>query len=169
MTRRHAECARRALLASLLLICAAGEAHQRKEAVTRVLFNERTGNIEVMHRFLLHDAEHAMRQRLGTSFDLLGSVEDRSRFEAYVHDRFALADQDRREIALTPVGNEIENEFLWVYAQTGIPEGLTALTIAHDVLRDVWASQSNLVNVERDREVRSATFDGSSAEVTIRF
>jgi hypothetical protein len=34
-----------------------------------------------MHRFLLHDAEHASRELFGGSFDLLGSREDRDRFE----------------------------------------------------------------------------------------
>ena len=158
-----------ALWLCLLVAGASAFAHQQKEAITRVLFNERTGNIEVMHRFLIHDAEHAMRRHFGDAFDLLGSATDRARFEAYVHERFVLTDDEGEALALRAVGNEIDHEFLWVYAETAIPEGLASLTVSHDALRDVWSSQSNLVNVERAGEVRSATFDGSRTEVTIAF
>ena len=46
-------------------------------------------------------------------------------------------------------------------------ETLTALTIAHRALRDVWPDQVNLVNVERDKEVRSALFAEGSEGITI--
>ncbi|MEM8766014.1 MAG: DUF6702 family protein [Pseudomonadota bacterium] len=143
-------------------------AHQQKEAITRVLLNPRTGNIEVMHRFLLHDAEHAARALFDGSFDLLSRREDRDRFEAYVHARFTMADQDRVPLTLTPVGNEIENQFLWVYAECPIPEGLSALTLSHSALRDLWPEQVNLVNVEHGGRLRSALFKEGSAEITVR-
>jgi len=156
-----------ALLLALLLALPA-LAHQQKEAITRVSFNARTGNIEVMHRFLLHDAEHAIKELLGPGADLLASADDRDLFEAYVHDRFELLDQDDKSIELTPVGNEVEAEFLWVYAEAPIPEALTALTIAHRALRDVWPDQINLVNVERGSDVRSALFSEGSDAITVR-
>lgn len=156
-------------LLAILLLALPTAAHQQKESITRVLFNPRTGNIEVMHRFLLHDAEHASRELLGESADLIGNPADRDRFEDYVHQRFSLADQDGAPIALTPVGNEIENRFLWIYAEAPVPEGLTALTLSHDALRDLWPDQVNLVNIERDRDIQSALFDGGSDELTIRF
>ena len=144
-------------------------AHQQKEAVTRVLFNARTGHIEVMHRFLLHDAEHATRRLFDGDVDLLGSAADRDRFEQYVHERFSMADQDGNVLNLEPVGNELDGRYLWVYAEASIPEGLSALTLSHDALRDVWPEQANLVNVERDGTIRSATFDQGRREATIRF
>ena len=70
-------------------------------------------------------------------------------------------------LALAPVGSELDHDYLWVYAETAIPDGLSSLTITHDVLRDVWATQSNLVNVERDGRIRSAVFNGSLPEITI--
>lgn len=156
-----------ALPATLLLGTPPLSAHQMKEAVTRVLFNSRTGNIEVMHRFQLHDAEHATRKLFGGDADLLGSEEARDRFARYVHERFSLKDQDGKVIELVTVGNELEGRFLWVYAEAPIPEKLTALTLSHDALRDVWPDQVNLVNVERHKTVRSATFEKERREVTI--
>ncbi len=154
------------LLMPLLLSLPLG-AHQQKESITRVLFNPRTGNIEVMHRFLLHDAEHATRELYGKSADLLGNPADRERFAAYVHARFSLLDQDGAKISLEPVGQEIEGRFLWVYAEAPIPPAITEITLSQEALRDVWPDQVNLVNVERNRSVRSALFDGSRREISI--
>jgi len=141
--------------------------HQQKEAITRVFFNPRTNNIEVMHRFLLHDAEHAVKELRKGKADMLGSPDDREFFSAYVHEHFAMTDQDGRVLPLSPVGEEIEGRFLWVYAETVIPEDIESLTLRHDALRDIWPEQVNLVNVERGGNVQSATFLGGSTELTI--
>ena len=154
-------------LALLLLTVAQAGAHQQKEAITRILFNPRTGNIEVMHRFLLHDAEHAVKKLRNEDADILGSPADRAYFSKYVHSHFAMSDQDGRDLLLNPVGFEIEGRFLWVYAETEVPEGVESLTVSHSALLDLWPEQVNLVNVERDGVVRSATFTRGSWELTI--
>ncbi|MFK7889103.1 MAG: DUF6702 family protein [Gammaproteobacteria bacterium] len=161
--------ARLSALVLALLLAAPTWAHQQKESITRVLFNPRTGNIEVMHRFLLHDLEHASDKLFGKTVDLLRSASDRDQFEGYVHEHFALADQNGAAVPLTPVGNEIEGRFLWVYAEAAIPEQLSALTITHDALHNVWPEQTNLVNVERANDVRSALFQDGSGEITVGF
>lgn len=164
MTRRS----RHAAVAALTLLLAGGAvAHQAKEAVTRVLFNNRTGNIEVMHRFLLHDAEHAVRDILGADADVLRSEATRERFAAYVGARFTLRDQDGELLPLQAVGHEIEGRYLWVYLETPIPGDLESLSMTHDALRDIWPDQVNLVTVDRDGQTRSALFAGGTSSVTI--
>lgn len=155
------------LLVILLLgVASTAEAHQQKSAITRVLFNERTGHIEVMHRFLLHDAEHAVRKLFNAEADILASESVRERFAAYVGRRFELrADGRPRDLAL--VGTEIDGRFLWVYQETPIPDALASLTIRHDALRDIWPAQVNLVNVERGKDIRSVTFEGGREQIEI--
>jgi len=158
---------RAALFALLLFSLPQVWAHQQKEAITRVLFNARTSNIEVMHRFLLHDVEHAVKELRHGDADILNSPEDRVFFSEYVYQHFALADQDGMVLPLKPVGHEVEGRFLWVYAETAIPESVESLTLRHDSLRDIWPEQVNLVNIERNGNVQSATFTGGSTELTI--
>lgn len=158
---------RAAALVLALLMAGAAVAHQAKEAVTRVLFNNRTGNIEVMHRFLVHDAEHAVRDIVGADADILGSEATRERFAEYVGERFTLRDQDGALLTLQAVGHEIDGRYLWVYSETPIPDGLESLSMTHDALRDVWPEQVNLVTVDRDGESRSALFAGGTPSVTI--
>jgi len=154
------------LLMSVLIGLSPVEAHQQKSAITRVLFNERTGNIEVMHRFLLHDAEHAVRDIFGGDADILASKDVRERFAEYVGERFDLRG-DGAPLDLSAVGTEIEGRFLWVYQETVIPEELTVLSIRHDALRDIWPEQVNLVNVERDGDTRSANFEDGVERIEI--
>ncbi|MEO0575079.1 MAG: DUF6702 family protein [Pseudomonadota bacterium] len=142
-------------------------AHQAKESVTRVLFNNRTGNIEVMHRFLAHDAEHAIRQIFDGNPDVLLSQNERERFTRYVSERFTLRDQDGTELPLHAVGNEIDGAYLWIYFESAIPTTLKSLTVTHDALRDLWPAQTNLVTVERNGETASALFAKGAESITI--
>ena len=152
---------------AILLLAAPLSAHQQKEAITRVLFNPRTGNIEVMHRFLLHDAEHAVKELVEANADILGSESTRQAFADYVYARFAISDQGGRPLPLSPVGQKIEGRFIWVYQEAPIPATLSVLHITHNALRDIWPEQVNLVNVEHDGDLKSATFQAGNREMTI--
>lgn len=152
-----------------LLWTPASNAHQQKTAVTRLLFNENSGNLEVMHRLFLHDAEHAASVVFGEKQDLIESADSRALLGSYVVNRFAvqatLADGSTHEVSLDYVGEEIDGQFLWVYQEAvGFAEATTAqqLDLINSILRDVWPEQSNLVNLERDGRIRSVTFTQGS-------
>lgn len=142
-------------------------AHQQKAAITKVLFNPRTGNIEVMHRFYLHDAEHAVRQIFGQKADILASKETQSLFADYVGERFAMTDDGVSPLPLSSVGFEIERQFFWVYQETPARDGIEELTFRHDALRDLWPSQINTINVEGVGDVKTATLEGSVEVQTV--
>ena len=76
----------RGLLSLLLLVCCCGQlaAHEMKTALSKVLFNSRTGNIEVMHRFYVHDAEHGVKQLFDKNADLLNKQQTQQLFNQYV-------------------------------------------------------------------------------------
>ena len=155
----------------LLLLGSGASAHQQKNAVTRILFNPNTGNIEVMHRFFVHDAEHAATQIFGERQSLMESEESRELFSSYVINRFSIeaefAGGGTEELALAFVGSEIDGQFLWVYQEIPQSQSIAAMTIVNLALRDVWPDQSNLVNIERDGRVLSLTFDGSDEVLSI--
>lgn len=148
-------------------------AHQQKTAVTRIFFNENTGNIEVMHRFLIHDAEHAAGIVFGTSQNLMESAVSRELFSNYVINRFAVAVEnelgENEELDLSYVGEEIDGQFLWVYQETSQRDNIKALSVINLALRDVWPDQANLVNVERDGEIYSMSFLESAESLRIEF
>ena len=127
-----------------LLVLSTAEAHQQKNAVTRILFNENTGNIEVMHRFFIHDAEHAAGLIFGERQMLAESRESRELFSSYVINRFSIEASFREGnpevLSLSYVGEEVDGQFLWVYQEIPAQEGITAFTIENLALEGLVGS-----------------------------
>ena len=164
---------RLALFLLAALLSGAADAHRLKNAFTTVLFNDRSGRLEVMHQFYLHDAEQVATEivspHTGGTADLFENAEDRQRFAIYVHERFSLYDAAGDPLPLTLRGAEIDGDFLWVYQAMQLPEPpLTAFAVEHRALRDLWPDQVNTVNVEGRGPVRTLTFRDTVAKLVVQ-
>ncbi|MEW9797813.1 DUF6702 family protein [Alteromonas sp. CYL-A6] len=157
-------------LAALLFIASGvAQAHQIKAAITTVLFNPRTENIEVMHRFNLHDAEHAVKALFEKSADILEDNATQQAFADYVATHFAILDASDEPLSLKPVGFESEGKFFWVYQETEQPPALDGLKIRHDALRDLWPTQVNTLNVEGNGPLKTLTFTDNVTLLEVSF
>ena len=141
-----------------LLLAGPAHAHQQKQAFSTLLFNPRSNKLEVSHRFLLHDAEHILATLFDEPSDLLADSKSRERFADYIRQHFELQDGDKQPLKLDTVGNEVEGKYFWVYQEMDIPE-LKRVRVKHTSLQEVWPSQINYLNLERDGEVRSLRID----------
>ena len=157
------------VVALSVLFCSSVNAHQQKIAISTVLFNPRTQNIEVMHRFNVHDAEHAVRKIFGKSADIISSEKTRQQFSDYVNQRFEMHNESDKLLALKPVGHELVGKFFWVYQETTQPVILENITIRHDALRDVWPSQVNTINIEGRGNLQTLTFSDSVELLKVEF
>lgn len=157
------------LLALLLSVCAQAQAHQIKAAITTVLFNPRTENIEVMHRFNLHDAEHAVKRLFDKKADILDNKDTQRAFAEYATERFAVLNAQGEALALNTVGFETEGKFFWVYQETDQPPALKGLQIRHNALRDLWPSQVNTLNVEGKGDIKTLRFEGNATLLKVEF
>lgn len=146
----------------LLLMACTAHAHQMKTAITRVLFNERTQSVEIMHRFYVHDAEHALGKTLGKQTYLLENPQAQKQFAHYVRQHFALGLGGAEPVALNDVGQEVDGKFIWVYQELPIPESEQSLWFRFNAMQDHWPEQINQINVERSGVVRSLQFDRHS-------
>lgn len=144
-------------------------AHQQKMAITTVLFNPRTKNLEVAHRFDLHDAEHAVKEIFDGDADIMKSEKTQADFAKYVVDRFAIYKLDKVELTLSFVGTELEGKHFWVYQETPAPEKLSGLYIQHNALRDIWHKQTNTINVEGIGDIQTLTFTDSTELLSVEF
>lgn len=157
------------LILFMLLVCGPGLAHQKKEAITRVIFNERNHSIEVIHRFLLHDAEHAVKQIFGGKADIIGNEQTQKNFSKYIMDRFKMADNAGNEFPLETVGYEVEGKHIWIYQETPMRKEIKGLQIIHNALRDIWPKQVNLVNIERKKKIQSLLFADQAGTLEVSF
>ncbi len=144
-------------------------AHQQKMAITTVLFNPRTQNLEVMHRFDLHDAEHAVKEIFDADADIMLSDKTQSDFAKYVVERFAIFNMKKLQIPLSFVGTELEGQHFWVYQETPSPTNLTGLYIQHNALRDIWHQQTNTINIEGMGDIQTLTFTDSTELLNVEF
>jgi hypothetical protein len=153
------------LLASVVSVSLAPSlsAHEQKKALTDIFYNERSGNLEIAHRFSLHDAEHTLHKATDSKADLASSSEAQVAFAKYVAARFALIFKDKTSLKLALVGQEMERGYLWVYQETRIPDPVdTAFFIENTILQDVVKAQVNTVNVRYRKEVATFEFDADA-------
>ncbi|MGK0272904.1 MAG: hypothetical protein ACI88H_003580 [Cocleimonas sp.] len=158
----------RVLVASLFFFMIGNlNAHQQKTAVTTISFNHRINTIEVMHKFYLHDAEHAVRDLFDPSADILSSKVTQNTFADYVQHQFAIESNDGKPLPLNFVGLELDGKYLWIYQETNIPKKISGMSISNGALQDLWPSQVNLVNIEGQGKLQSLLFEHSDRWLTI--
>ncbi len=157
------------LMLTLLLVTNYVFGHQQKAAETTILFNKRSGQLEVSHRFYLHDTEHAVQSLFDKYADILDSAQTQQQFAHYVAEQFLLHTLENEIIPLTSVGYEIEGKFFWVYQETAIPKNLTGVKLYNGALRDLWPTQINMVNIEGEGEVKTLYFSDTKNWLTTKF
>lgn len=132
-------------------------AHPQKASLTDVTLNARTESVEVVHRFVLHDAEQAVQRLNGAGASLLDDPDQLEAFALYVAER-VIASTDAGSVELTLLGGEIDDGYVWIYQETGIQPALNSLKLTSKALFDVFPTQQNTVNVRIGGTVRSQTF-----------
>tara|TARA_R110002126_G_scaffold16500_17_gene65875 strand:+ start:20416 stop:20904 length:489 start_codon:yes stop_codon:yes gene_type:complete len=153
------------LLWGLVLLagcCGPLAAHEMKAALSKVLLNSRTGNIEVMHRFYVHDAEHGVKQLFDKNADLLNSEQTQQLFNQYVSEHFNMTLLSGEQLLLTLIGGQLDGRFYWVYQEVAIPAELAGLRLQHNSLQALWPAQVNTVNVEGRGGVKTLSFDSKT-------
>lgn len=141
--------------ALLTLSALTAEAHQLKAAQTSIALSPATGLVEVIHRFYVHDAEHAVEQLVGLAGDIHRDAELRDAFARYVAERFTLADGDGVPLPLVLLGAEIDGDFLWIYEELPGDAWPRIASVRHDALQELWPEQENRINVRTETGLRT--------------
>lgn len=153
---------RRTLCVGLALVGLMGvapvRAHRAKAALATIVWNERTGLLEVTHRLHAHDAQQALIDVAGSPRLGFDSVEARARLALYVEERFALTRSGGEPLPLHLVGAELEGDYVFVFQEAEVEEPPTDLEVRCVYLHDVFPGQINTVNGEFGGPVRTITF-----------
>ncbi|MFT5813423.1 MAG: hypothetical protein ACI9VT_001171 [Psychroserpens sp.] len=156
------------LMLGLLFAAPYSSAHQQKSAISIISFNPNTHNIEIMHRFRIHDAEHAVKHIFGKDADIIDSTKTQKQFNDYVNKHFSMF-TGGNVLHLTSVGYESDGQFFWVYQETIEPPLLENLSIRHNALRDIWENQVNTINIEGKGQLQTMTFSDSVELLKVKF
>ena len=151
-----------ALLFAAIAISLTASAHQMKAALTELYLNPRTGNLEVAHRFYVHDAEKGLANAHGIRLDLINDPEARAKFSTYVVSQFEMRDPaGDQSLELVLLGSEIERGFIWVYQEIPAQDLPGDLLLSQNSLREVWPDQINTVNIIEGEAIETLTFTGT--------
>ena len=154
---------------TVLFFCAPLQAHQMKTAITKLLFNDRSGQLEVMHRFYLHDAEHAVKHLQGKTADIHQQEAARAQFADYVATHFSLT-LNGEPLQLKLLGSELDGRHIWVYQEIALPKAeLNTLSVRHDSLMNIWPAQINVVNLEGRGQVRTLKLSKQEPQQSFNF
>lgn len=157
------------LVAVFALVSQTSFAHQQKAAETTVLFNKRSGHLEVMHRFYLHDTEHAVQALFDKHADILDSKQTQQQFADYVAKQFLAKSLSDKPLTMSSVGFEVDGKFFWVYQETQLPKDLKGIKLYNGALRDLWPTQINMVNIEGRGQVRTLYFSDNKDWLISKF
>lgn len=147
--------------AFLLWLPLSGHAHQLKAALSTVVVNETSSELELTHRYYLHDVEHAVAHLFGDEADIFSDRTAQNRFAEYVHAHIRLKQPNGQLLTLRNAGARIHKPFFFVYQQSTLPDDTARLSMQNTVLRDVWCAQVNMVNFKVHNTTRSLHFDGN--------
>ncbi len=146
-----------AVLALLLAQVSPVMAHQQKIAISTVSVNPRTDRLELVHQVPVHDAEHALRLQGIKVPDIVGSAASREDFASYVAQRFSLK-IDGAAVAADYVGSEIEGGNVLIYLEAPAPAPGARIRVNSQILTDVWARQTNRVNIGSNADITTFVF-----------
>ena len=144
-------------------------AHQQKAAETIVFFNKYSGQLEVSHRFYMHDTEHAVQTLFDKHADIIDSEKTQQQFADYVAKQFLVRSLNDKAMPLSAVGFEVEGKFFWVYQETKVTEQISGVKLFNGALRELWPTQINMVNIEGKGNVRTLYFSDNSNWLTAKF
>lgn len=144
------------LTVALVLAVGSTCAHEQKSVLTTIEVNARTKMLEVIHRFSLHDVEHAARALGWSVSDILQNNAVQAQFGEMVAQQFSVATD--HELTLALLGQELDGRYLWVYQEAPAPASMSPLVITSQVLRRIWPTHQHLVNISFGDTVRSVTF-----------
>lgn len=144
-------------------------AHQQKEAISTVLFNARTGQIEVAHRLNLHDAQHIVKRVLNKQADLIKDKKAQASFARYVAAHFSLSLDDGDVLPIELIGEEILGQYFWVYQEIPYASNPSQVTVRFNALMEIWPSQRNTVNIEGLGTLRSFELLSAKDQQSVTF
>ena len=138
---------KRLLLA--LVIAGAVSAHNFHASLTSGDYRPDTKSLEMIVVLNADDLEKAVRHQSGREIEIDRTPDAEAQARAYLTRNFELRAAGQKPVPLQWVGMEIKTNFVYIYVEAKLAEGLESLEIRNDVFRDLQPDQVNLLTVKK--------------------
>jgi len=157
-------------LAGLSLVTAPSLAHRMHAGVTEIAVNERTDEMEIIHRVYAHDLMQALGRTEQDSDQFLATEEGLAAVGAYVGPLFRMASGEGDLMELRYIGAELDGEFAWIYFTADVPADQASFIVDNDLLAGTFDDQVMMTNLRFNSRVRTAMQGpGRRAPIRVRF
>lgn len=136
-------------------------------AFTVIEHNERAGTLEVIHRLMVLDLEIALTARTGQTIRIEDTPNLEDLVKDYLSDYFSITTAQGEVIDLNWIGAEQMFNSVFAYQEAPMPENLSGITIANQILTETHPSQLNTVNVTVGGRTRTRMFTLGDGPETI--
>lgn len=145
-------------------------AHEFYASMSEVALNERTGEMEIIHRLFADDLMLALGEETLDEASFYSDPDHISEIGVYVASVFRVADPSGMLYDATYVGAELDGEFAWVYFVADAPDDQTGFIVDNDLLAETFHTQANMTNFRFNSQVRTAMQGpGRRDPVRVRF
>ncbi len=130
--------------------------------------NHKNGLLQITQKIFIDDLEKSIEKKQGVKL-LLGNVNQHQKAKEiignYLLAHFQLKSANKN-LALTYLGYELENEQLFAYLQTKSPTKIKQLAVNFTLLFDTFSDQANLVHFNINGKKQSLFLDASKPSGT---
>jgi len=153
-----------------LLLCAASAgalAHRFHTGIAEIAHNDHTGSVEIVHTLMAHDIDALLAARNKGPVDLSDPAGE-TLLRQYLDERFYLLAKNGKRLPLKWVGMNAGVESVVIYQELEKTPLAAVARIHNDILVDLLPRQTNTINLKRDGQIRSLSFDRKTTELPLK-
>ncbi len=155
------------LAACLSISSSAALAHRFHTGITEIAHNAKTGSVEVVHTLMAHDIDALLAVRARAMVDV-GDAAGEAQLRSYIDAHFYLLGADGKRLPLKWLGLTVNVESVVVYQELEQSALETVARVHNDILSDFLPNQVNTLNIKRNGEISSQTFDRKHSEQPLK-
>jgi hypothetical protein len=130
--------------------------HPVHVSLLNVDLDPETGKIEIVFKLFSDDFEHIILQKYNVDLDITSKVDPGEKVNAihkYIYESFELRINGTKIDEWEYVGNQINEEAIWLYYKNLWPGKIEKVSITDEAMMDLYEDQTNLVIVTwRDKQ-----------------
>lgn len=120
------------------------------------------GMVGITHRMHLEEAMKVIEKDPDVSQPDLSDLANQARLALYIDAHFILAidgkDGEKQPVELEILGAETEDDYIFVYQQTALPDDVGHIWLRSGILKDISNDWVSHINVETGGIIQSVTF-----------
>jgi len=135
-----------ALMTTLPLAPSSAAAHKYYVSLTQAEYNDETKTLEIAIRVFADDLELALTRAHKRSIYLDKSPDAPPLVLAYLQEHFEIQNSKGERQKFKWVGMETKVDSVWIYVESGMPEGLDKARARNTLFFELYPEQTNTVN-----------------------